>query len=532
MNEKKSRLTSIRSWWLAIPGGFFGIVLALFFIAYSANTYLRYYDIIGSSLYVIVLAFAFAIPFSRGHADFSALGVFNICSVMLGVLNRGLPFVVAAILAICIGGCLGFINSLVTIQFRRKKWFFTAGFTAILGLAYTYFAELISGGRYYRISAYLSGGFCFFALILPLMLGLSALLSFRSGGVHLFNGIYRKNDFRNKDAMVSSVISGVLAAFAAVIAGMCISRTIAFPYTQMLTYILILALAGVGLPNVKKSKIGAFMGYLSVMLAALGIGLLDSLLYVIFGLGTIAQIIIDSVLAVAFIVLNVLLGRKAAKIEYTPELKTVSGAYETAVGYRSNVNTDDPYEYTGKSKITAMMLSIFLGPLGVHRYYLGYKGQGFAQTCGVVSLIIAEVIVNVQNTKRSPSVGAVIFALILLIYGLAITIWAFVDFIRICTRSLTPVVDEYFYRSITRRSYLSDNPVSNNTTTENTVPKVSLTKPEETTTVAPNAVSAPESKMDAMEQVKALTDLAELYKNGIISEEDFNRLKNNILSKM
>lgn len=509
MHEKESKLASIRSWWLAVPGGFFGIGLAVFFIASSANIYLRYYNIIASGVYLILLAFAFAIPFSRGHADFSALGVFNICSVMLGVLNRGLPFVVAAILAICIGGCLGFINSLVTIWFRRKKWFFTAGFTAILGLAYTYFAELISGGRHYHISRYLSDGFCFFVLILPLMLGLSALLSFRSGGVHSFNGLYRKNDFRNKDAMVSSVISGVLAAFAAVITCTCFNATIAFPYTQMLTYIQILALAGVGLPNVKKSKIGAFMGYLSVMLAALGVGLLDSLLYVIFRLGTIAQIIIDSVLAVAFIILNVLLGRKA-----------VGGAYEKAFVHRSNVNTDDPYAYTGKNKLTAMMLAIFLGPLGVPRYYLGYKGQGLVQTSGFVSLITGYLIIFAASMTRYPSVGLLIFAVILLIYALITTIWAFVDFIRICTRSLTPAVDEYYYQS-TRTSY-----PSNNTAPANTAPKVSLEKIE-----AENPKTSTESKADTAEQVKALSDLARLYENGMIAEEDFNRLKDKILSE-
>jgi TM2 domain-containing membrane protein YozV len=49
-----------------------------------------------------------------------------------------------------------------------------------------------------------------------------------------------------------------------------------------------------------------------------------------------------------------------------------------------------------KSKIAAGLLGIFLGWLGVHRFYLGYNGIGIAQlvlgvlgfvTCGVTSLI-------------------------------------------------------------------------------------------------------------------------------------------------
>jgi TM2 domain-containing membrane protein YozV len=49
-----------------------------------------------------------------------------------------------------------------------------------------------------------------------------------------------------------------------------------------------------------------------------------------------------------------------------------------------------------KSKIAAGLLGIFLGWLGIHRFYLGYTGIGVAQlvlgllgffTCGVTSLV-------------------------------------------------------------------------------------------------------------------------------------------------
>jgi TM2 domain-containing membrane protein YozV len=43
----------------------------------------------------------------------------------------------------------------------------------------------------------------------------------------------------------------------------------------------------------------------------------------------------------------------------------------------------DPYAYDGglstRSRLVAGLLGIFLGPLGVHRFYLGYNGIGILQ---------------------------------------------------------------------------------------------------------------------------------------------------------
>lgn len=525
MHEKENKLASIRSWWLAVPGGFFALELLLL-----STTHVGF---IGSSISTILslcsCSMAFAISFSRGQADFSVFGVYSICANMLGLLNKAdLPFGVAAVATICIGAVIGFFNGLVTIPFLKKKWFFDAGVTAILGLGYRFLAKLIRSG--YWVGFYSSDPFLLFVLSILLMLGLAALLSFTSGGVRTFNGIYHKEDCRHKDAMTSFVLSGAVTAFATVLYSMWNACVVVRNGYLIARCILIFALAGVGLPNVKKSKGGAFMGYLSVMLAALGVAVLDRAFYIwrcySLRFNTYTEYIIYAVLAVVFIILNVVLGSKAAKIEYTPKEKAVGGAYGTASGYRSYTNAYDPYVYTGKSKVTAMLLSIFLGPLGVPRYYLGYKGQGLAQTFGCVSLIAGYMITFAESTKRYPSVGLLIFAVILLIYALITTIWAFVDFIRICTRSLEPVVDEYYYQSLPRKRYLWDDTASDDTVPANPTPKVSLEKIE-----AENPKTSTESKADTAEQVKALSDLARLYENGMIAEEDFNRLKEKILSE-
>ena len=54
-----------------------------------------------------------------------------------------------------------------------------------------------------------------------------------------------------------------------------------------------------------------------------------------------------------------------------------------------------PFDPTLKSKLAAGLLGIFLGALGIHRFYLGYTGIGVAQlvlallgivTCGITTI--------------------------------------------------------------------------------------------------------------------------------------------------
>ncbi|GHA08411.1 TM2 domain-containing protein [Streptomyces echinoruber] len=64
---------------------------------------------------------------------------------------------------------------------------------------------------------------------------------------------------------------------------------------------------------------------------------------------------------------------------YPPPPGTYTGDPNAPYGY-------DPYgrPYSDKSKVTAGLLQIFLGGLGVGRFYLGHVGIGIAQlfTCG------------------------------------------------------------------------------------------------------------------------------------------------------
>lgn len=70
---------------------------------------------------------------------------------------------------------------------------------------------------------------------------------------------------------------------------------------------------------------------------------------------------------------------------------TSCGAQVGAAAQAQTTNTQQPYTGGGeqKSKVAAGLLQIFLGGLGIGRFYLGYTGIGVAQllvtlfTCGV-----------------------------------------------------------------------------------------------------------------------------------------------------
>lgn len=99
-----------------------------------------------------------------------------------------------------------------------------------------------------------------------------------------------------------------------------------------------------------------------------------------------------------------------------------------------------------KSKVVAALLAFFLGTLGIHRFYLGYKKQGFIQlglTIVGYALIIAGLASFVSSAAGTGTVSfptTVIIGYVLLV---AVGIWAFIDFIRILIGGLQPKDGSY-----------------------------------------------------------------------------------------
>lgn len=195
---------------------------------------------------------------------------------------------------------------------------------------------------------------------------------------------------------------------------------------------------------------------------------------------------IIAVLAISFLFVLILKGAK-----YWVEFHLLR---DDAPKVQVNNNLSGGGVMANKSKVVSALLAFFLGTTGAHRYYLGYKKQGIVQTCGFVSIIIGYAIFI--PAMMDSSAGMLIFSALLLLYGAGISIWAFVDFIRILTGGLTPA-DGFAY-------------------TENHPTQVQVVQ----------AAPSPSDNIDALEK------LAKFHEQGILTDDEFRQKKTELLAKM
>lgn len=196
---------------------------------------------------------------------------------------------------------------------------------------------------------------------------------------------------------------------------------------------------------------------------------------------------IIAVLAISFLFVLILKGAK-----YWVEFHMLR---DDAPKVQVNNNLSGGGVMANKSKVVSALLAFFLGTTGAHRYYLGYKKQGIVQTCGFVSIIIGYAIFI--PAMMDSSAGMVIFSALLLLYGAGISIWAFVDFIRILTGGLTPADGSAY-------------------TEENRPTQVQIVQ----------AAPSPSDNIDALEK------LAKLHEQGILTDDEFRQKKAELLAKM
>lgn len=185
--------------------------------------------------------------------------------------------------------------------------------------------------------------------------------------------------------------------------------------------------------------------------------------------------------------------------------------------------------YGNKSKAVAAVLAFFFGMTGAHRYYLGYH-NGFAQTCGFLSLIIYIIVRGVEYIsivgRYYMDHGHVLYDFrfidLFLLYGIFVYIWVFVDFIRILTGSLAPNGYDAYKEDVPLQMYPNYVNNADNNKTETAVVDRGITPESKTeaTSVDNQSIS---------EKLEILEKLGNLYKNGILTEEEFQKKKEDIL---
>ena len=122
-----------------------------------------------------------------------------------------------------------------------------------------------------------------------------------------------------------------------------------------------------------------------------------------------------------------------------------------------------------KNKLTAILLSVFVGGLGVDRFYLGYTGLGIVK--------------------------------LLTLGGLGS--WALIDLVMICTGSLRPADGSAWEEEVQK---------------------------EQAPVMAQPVVQPASSK--AVDSLEAIEKLAKLHEQGILTDEEFQQKKTELLAKL
>lgn len=94
-----------------------------------------------------------------------------------------------------------------------------------------------------------------------------------------------------------------------------------------------------------------------------------------------------------------------------------------------------------KKKVTAVILCMLLGMFGAHRFYLGYKQKGVAQLMAPVIMLATTIVALILTGLFGGRAVSIINPILMgaaSIYYFIVSIWVFVDFLRILFNTLLP----------------------------------------------------------------------------------------------
>ncbi|HIS02633.1 MAG TPA: NINE protein [Candidatus Pullichristensenella avicola] len=522
-----------------------------------------------------LFAMAMALPHSLGYFDVSQAGVGALSGALLAfwMAGSGMPEAAAILLSMLIGAAVGALNGLLSVFVCRGH--------ALLPLVGSFALSALGIG----VAFWMTGGSQIHLLRLESeflrMLGRSPLASVLLLALALLAAVPFAVSARRKaspaKAIAAYLLSGLLSALAAL--WLIVRLRLHAPnYFDDYTFdsILCLAIAGAGIAFLRKRRGNArILAFVRVLLAALILAGMTTLMN-FSGLDFYIQSALQAALLLICVALNALAGAAQADTAPVQEDETEDDAApQPGAANRGGQNMGS------RSKVVAALLAFFLGGTGAHRYYLGYKKVGGIQTAGFVSAIIGYSIYISSAYdaiyRRGDAGGTMALAAIFLIFSGVTSIWAFVDFIRILTGGLVPAdgapYSEYAparggWNEPSAQQY--DPPRFNTTPPSSSRPSAQAAQPSENrqdsqpakadlapatqpaydsqpakAEPAPAAqpaydsqpakaepTSASQPVPDEADGFAALEKLASLHKQGILTDEEFQKKKNDILDRL
>lgn len=506
-----------------------------------------------------LFAMAMALPYSLGYFDVSQAGVGALSGALLAfwITGSGMPEAAAILLSLLIGAAMGALNGLLAVFVCRGRALLTLVGSFALGML----------GRYVAIwiAIWIMEG-----SVIPLrteffrMLGRSPLVGVLLLALALLAAVPFAVSARRKaspaKAIAAYLLSGLLSALAALVL---IGRMGAYTFTLFDSYsfnsILCLAIAGAGIAFLRKRRGNArILAFVRVLLAVLILVGMNNLMNMS-GLVSHMLSALQAALLLICVALNALAGAAQADTAPVQEDETEDDAApQPGAANRGGQNMGS------RSKVVAALLAFFLGGTGAHRYYLGYKKVGGIQTAGFVSAIIGYSIYISSAYdaiyRRGDAGGTMALAAIFLIFSGVTGIWAFVDFIRILTGGLVPADGAAYSENAPARGGWNepaaqqyDSPRFNTTPPSSSRPAAQTAQPSwnrqdsqpakaEPTPAAQPAYDsqpakaepapAPQSAPEAAAGFAALEKLASLHKQGILTDEEFQKKKSDILDRL
>ena len=292
---------------------------------------------------------------SRGCVNLSLPGTATLSALLCaGLCNTGMGLAPAILLTALAGSVLGAINGLFALQGRRSVPLVTGLTTLLTGAIFSAVANVVTNGAFVKMNE------SFHATTPLILIGLALTLT-----VCFLGAIGGKSAFATNTVDAASsggagrfvwmTVSGLLAAFAGAFQATYMATALPSMFSNYNLYVIFptLVIAGILIPNARRSAGEAIFGLLAVAFAALAYAFLQ-FTSLSAGLPSYTFYLIHCASALPFMIPNLLIYRKlggdaAPAAEDYPIADSrawTAGDSRTSDGYASNSYGSDSFERT------------------------------------------------------------------------------------------------------------------------------------------------------------------------------------------